>query len=366
MAQTRYSDLPNRARNLATYFHVEHNFRVEQQIAGNLICTRYDVQGYIKDQVVVKHAVHDFRDEDTAKELITLRALWGCEHIVRLLSIVDSEDNADLTRPMRRGRTHPRPPLPWNLRILRGEYPMLLRFPFFVIEHLARGTVEDLIKGRQEWRISEPLLWCFFLCLIRGCLGMAYPPHELTETDLLPTWREQPPLNMGQQYPAAYRMPSRWVHGDLHIGNVMFGSLGDRAQPSCHPGMIDFGFAEEFGSSALWSVAKNIRDVGGIMEQLALMQETEIAGDEDLPRYAISLSPNPAHNFETFATPEFRDLNRLSLDFRKLVSWCLAVEWEQRPDLALVFGICETSVRNIQNSQVLAAECNVLFDYARD
>ncbi|KAI2634642.1 hypothetical protein GGS21DRAFT_113219 [Xylaria nigripes] len=227
----------NRGIHLNHFFARRYRFQPEKYIAGSTIYKRSTRTGM--QRIVVKHApepeLHE--DEDEAEEQLAneeklLLQMWGAEHIVRLLSIVSNQEHRRRHWIEPASRRLQNALLPWKLRINPEVYPGVARIKFFVMEYMSRGTVEELIKrcitsGFTE--ISEPLLWCFLLCLARACVAIAYPPN-IRGREPIDNWREALP---------ARRQPSRITHGDLHLGNVMFGDISpdpDR-EPCCHQGV---------------------------------------------------------------------------------------------------------------------------------
>ncbi|KAI1376970.1 hypothetical protein F4677DRAFT_459362 [Hypoxylon crocopeplum] len=83
--------------------------------------------------------------------------------------------------------------------------------PYFVVEYLQHGTLDQfqtrIIYSGQI--LPNSILWAIFLCLVRGCIGMAWPPKAP------PVWLER----------TQSEEPSRLAHADLHDENVVFGVL---------------------------------------------------------------------------------------------------------------------------------------------
>ncbi|KAI3339189.1 hypothetical protein F4824DRAFT_53405 [Ustulina deusta] len=229
MAQTR-------ATHLNHYFGTDHGFEPERSIAGNIIYKRATPQNDV-ERIVVKHsillpgAVATNRDDEIDEEEDILNKLWGSEHNIRLLSIVRNRYHraARWNEPINRSLQNPPPLLPWGLQINPRVYGNTLNFSFFVMEYLPRGTGEELLERCQELEIasiSEPLLWYFFLCLTRACVGIAYPPN---------LGNHNPPAVLRETLPVAGRRATRISHNDLHLGNIMFGDYDPRdTQPRCH------------------------------------------------------------------------------------------------------------------------------------
>ncbi|KAH9890160.1 hypothetical protein F4778DRAFT_752840 [Xylariomycetidae sp. FL2044] len=92
------------------------------------------------------------------------------------------------------------------------------------------GTLPDGTRGPLV--LPNRMLWGIFLCLVRSCIGMAWPPP------LGPVSSEVPLDNV----------PLRLAHNDLHGRNIMFGDLEPSLpEHSRVPGLklIDLEIADE-------------------------------------------------------------------------------------------------------------------------
>ncbi|KAK6840924.1 hypothetical protein PG987_001784 [Apiospora arundinis] len=79
------------------------------------------------------------------------------------------------------------------------------------LEYLEHGTLlrfVDMCIELQLYQIPNRLAWRFFLCLIRTCVGMAYPPSFRMAGA---SWEVVQPN----------AAPEDHIHGDMHSGNVM-------------------------------------------------------------------------------------------------------------------------------------------------
>ncbi|KAI1284808.1 kinase-like domain-containing protein [Xylaria sp. FL0933] len=83
----------------------------------------------------------------------------------------------------------------------RGQGPIgdpweLNRRDFLMLEYCRYGDLESLIKRVSGRNMVFPnrVLWSFWLCMVRACLGMQYPPRKFH-----PRRREGPPEDMGGQ-----------------------------------------------------------------------------------------------------------------------------------------------------------------------
>ncbi|GAP85081.2 putative serine threonine protein kinase protein [Rosellinia necatrix] len=375
-----------RARALTEYFTAEHGFDAEKHIAGAVIYRRRDRRRG-PQRIVVKHSPNESGDPDVDSEERILRRLWGAEHIIRLMSIADDRDHrtAEWNQPLNRPRLIPRSLLPWKLGVDEFIYPRIAAFRFFVMEYLSRGTAEELIEKCNERgivEISEPLLWYFFLCLARGCVAMAYPPNE---------GNNEPRATVRETMPVPGQAPSLLSHADLHLGNVMFGEYNPRnAQPSCHQvtpilkilawhmmsnrKSVLFGAPDDESNKAAKhrpedAQRDNIKWVGELMHQLAVVEMDEVIDDDDRSGTEVTVAGEEEEEeagFETLASAEFCGGGRFSREFRDLVCLCLAREHERRPLAQDVLDACQRNVARTPNWRHLADEVADLFDAADD
>ncbi|KAI0469483.1 hypothetical protein F4859DRAFT_515975 [Xylaria cf. heliscus] len=215
--------------------------------------------------------------------------------------------------------------------------------PYFFLEYLENGTLGQFQKRIQNvgtlalpsgleipFLLPNRLLWSIFLCLIRACVGMAWPPDGPEVVLEVPA----PPE------------PSTLAHMDMHNDNVMFGDLEQKeAEHTIVPiaKLIDLGDADERPAgeytfppdpSAMsrydnvlllatyrpntgrrnQGIDKNILDVGVLMANLIANQ----------PGFVITCQRNM---MDTNIHPY------LDRDLRVLIQRCLAVDPENRPRL---------------------------------
>ncbi|KAI0554547.1 hypothetical protein F4679DRAFT_596480 [Xylaria curta] len=215
--------------------------------------------------------------------------------------------------------------------------------PYFFVEYLENGTLGQFQKRIENvttltlpsglvipFMLPNRLLWSIFLCLIRACVGMAWPPDGPDVVLEVPAPSE--PLTL--------------AHMDLHSGNVMFGNIDEkelehRTVPVAK--LIDLGEANErpVGEAIVppdplamnrydnvllltthrpntgrrnQGIDKNILDVGVLMANLIA----------NVPGFAITCRRNMMNtSFHPY----------LDQDLRLLVQRCLAVDPENRPRL---------------------------------
>ncbi|KAI1757383.1 hypothetical protein F4782DRAFT_525198 [Xylaria castorea] len=350
-----------RARILNTFFAAEHGFEPENYNIGIILYKRRNAQNVV-ERIVVKHAqapgdtgaAYDRNSEISDEEKI-LRRLWGAEHVIRLLAVVDNRHHR--SRKWNEPRSRPfyylSSILPWKLRVDQAIYPGATQFNFFVMEYLSRGDGDALIHRCQAMgvtEISEPVLWYFFLCLTRACVAMAWPPNHGSRN---------PPTVVREDIPNPMQRASRIVHGDLHLGNIMFGEYNavDNIQPTCHQG-VPVSWDEETPKDAQ---RDNIRYVGECIHQFALVSVDNSIYDDDRPTFLVDDIPSLG-NFETYLEEDFYRSERLSKPFRQLLAWCMAVEQGRRPSVKRALRICERNVGRTPNWRRFADEISEIYD----
>ncbi|KAI0200781.1 hypothetical protein F4808DRAFT_427957 [Astrocystis sublimbata] len=180
-----------------------------------------------------------------------------------------------------------------------------------------------------------------------------------------------PPAVTREVIPNPLRPPTTIVHGDLHLGNIMFGEYDaeDATQPSCHRGVpvlkiIDFGMTEEQLYPPLRAQREHLRYVGDLMQQLANLAPIDLAYgyDDDRPRFMVRDIPTLGH-FETYLDEAmYTNRRRFSDEFRGLLAWCLAARPGSRPTVNQALDFCEHFAAQTANWRHLAEEVSEIFD----
>ncbi|KAI1479981.1 kinase-like domain-containing protein [Daldinia eschscholtzii] len=272
-------------------------------------------------RLVVKRSLKPRGEDDLRNEIEWLKTLRGAEHVVRLLA---SHDEPHPTTYYRRDRK----------RLLRRQTALdksLEGFtgPIAVIEYLENGDLARLYKrlvGRDHL-LPNRVIWSFFLCLIRACVGLAYPPNG-SEDD----------PNQLETIPKDGTQPSRIEHADLSAANIMIGTAGGGFQEhDVIPPLkfIDFGRTRE----GFKGIPDNIRGILRIMVNLIARKEVR-----------ISAWITEYQGFETRATEFLHHGNganypTLDDEIRDFLARCLAWEEADRMSLQDMLRIAENAVR---------------------
>ncbi|KAI1406931.1 kinase-like protein [Hypoxylon sp. FL1857] len=265
ITKTPVRPLQTRSENArAGYLRVRNGFGVKQKFRFKKVLgwggcglamhfEELDDRGKQLRQVAVKMLLKT--DTPDAKRWLEqerdmLRKFQGAEHIVQIIDLpgdefVPNPPNQEPTREQLR-RDQARAELD---RQDRGLVPGEEIGPFdaIVMELVPNGDLYQFICKVRENRnpIPNHILWEFFLCLIRGCIGMAYPPALMPE-NRFHAWpiRETVPEGRADN-------PGRIVHFDLDPKNVFLSEtellIGDEVEHNGIPVLQigDFGLAEE-------------------------------------------------------------------------------------------------------------------------
>ncbi|KAI1344452.1 kinase-like domain-containing protein [Xylariaceae sp. FL0016] len=270
-------------------------------------------------RLVVKRATKETQNDwrSLRREIDIMTKLCGSAHIAALIATRD-----DLKPPTRLGARLLRN----AALLLRRQDSMLvgLRGPVLVLEYLENGDLSRLYV--RLWRRSRSLpnriLWAFFVCMIRACIAMAYPPSR--------------GLNAR---PRLETVPSRIApgpleHHDLHAGNIMVGAAGGEAEHALVPALkvIDFGEARQQAPAPADMQHGHYRNAWDMCQNILRL---------------VTRTANPVRRtaeyggYRTMATEVLRapvgEGDRYpGLDdaFRDLMARCLAEDHARRPTLA--------------------------------
>ncbi|KAI0477763.1 hypothetical protein GGR56DRAFT_692537 [Xylariaceae sp. FL0804] len=260
-------------RNVREYFSRKPNFRFEKMIASGVFGATMSVVETLPQvggwrRLVVKRALggeHLKLDEDCLRvEINWLRQLGGSLHIVRMLFGKDEMGDG-------------------------------LPGPMCILEYVPNGSIGDLIVNLSDMEETIPnrVLWAFFLCLIKACMGLAYPQQLVDGAAARP------------EYAFPGTAPRNIAHGDMHNGNVMIGDLEPGGAHSRIPilKLIDFGVTGEYkalnnkpGSKDNWTVRRNLWDAAMVMRSMIVETDPEyerVPEDEDQQPVLYTPKPNP-------------------------------------------------------------------------
>ncbi|KAI8944463.1 kinase-like domain-containing protein [Xylaria longipes] len=260
-------------------------------------------------RVVLKRALSDGIAE-LKVETATLKKLRHSAHVATLLA--SCEDLTEFADPNILGTG-----LQTIFTSLRG-----LRGPALVQEYCENGTLDSLKEKARDQGIDIPnrLLWRFYLCLVRACIGFAYPRDSEGATAAL-------------EEIISDRTAGDLVHGDIAGRNMVIGDT-DPGIPehSTIPilKIIDFGRSGECANAGK-GVEENLHFAA--VEMLRLIRKGPVRARE--PRNATYFE-----GIRTVATdilpgidgvPRFPNLDP---ELRDLLVQALRTDRDRRPSLA--------------------------------
>ncbi|KAI1416674.1 kinase-like protein [Hypoxylon sp. FL1857] len=317
------------AEILRKYFSSDGRFEFVGLVAhgyfGSASRVKYTDRNGKTSQFLVKKA---FKNPDGLEALNNeknyLRRLRGAMHIVQTLNIADN-------------------PLEISPMIdSTGARLPNIDNQWIVMEWLEYGTIGDFIKKARNRRITQlpnRLLWRLFLCLIRGCIAMAWPPHRIDDEVEIETIDP-------------HAQASNVVHNDLHTGNVLLTEppLDEEHTISPLVKIIDFGLAGQWtwadGPSS--AVQNNIWQMGKMMVALIILWLpwdvsnkggavfTKVPGGPEIETDARPILPS------TGPSAEYPNLDP---DLRTLVCSCLATRHDDRPTISELLDTVLEAVR---------------------
>ncbi|KAI8633924.1 kinase-like domain-containing protein [Xylariaceae sp. FL1651] len=263
---------------------------------------------------VVKRAFKSDSEDNMENEVRILEELRGALHILQPFHISD-----DIWNPIQ-------------------DAPGLS----IITEWVENGTLSDFVRRAQQWDRELPnrLLLKFFMCLVRFCIAMAWPPRKGIGAT---PQREKIPEDASQR-----QRKHQLRHGDMHCSNVMIDRLiPDDGAHEVIPilKLIDFDQAHviEGPSGYNIGVKQNIYDIGSVMRTL-------------ISRDLIMLSPPPAPVVRTTrgvsrtfyscgADLTSERYPNLDPDLAALVKWCMAANPLERPSIELLHSELKALVK---------------------
>ncbi|KAI0838305.1 kinase-like protein [Hypoxylon sp. FL0890] len=220
---------------------------------------------------------------------------------------------------------------------------------WLVLEWLPNGTLGDFVTKAKEKgaeRLPNRLLWRFFLCLIRACVGMAYPKGRTDDLLELETLPRAPP---GENY----FQPKQFAHNDIDDTNVLLGDFLPYGEHGITPivKFIDFGGTEdeepdpETGETA---VQMNIREIGTLMAGIITFQRhlnLNFSTPITIKITGVDIQTRAGLLFPNFPDDP-RPLAGLDEWLAGIIAMCLAVDPAMRPTLPQLVNWVLYYVRN--------------------
>ncbi|KAI1314232.1 hypothetical protein F5Y03DRAFT_402459 [Xylaria venustula] len=215
------------AQEIQTHFETSSYWEYEKLLGyggfGLAILLRQKGEGPHRHRMALKVALPPAA-EDLRTEIEWLK------HIVRVLASCDRPSRLDWdnNKKLQVTEQQPLPPQTAFGSLAQLEGPVL------ALEYIENGDLLTLFRRMRFDDVHMPnrMLWSLFLCLIRACIGMAYPIGGPIGT--------APVLEM---HPNDGRPPRGITHNDIAIRNIMVATGDDLGEH--HIGhlfkLIDFG-----------------------------------------------------------------------------------------------------------------------------
>ncbi|KAI1873045.1 uncharacterized protein JN550_003298 [Neoarthrinium moseri] len=161
-------------------------------------------------------------------------------------------------------------------------------------------------------------------------------------------WPQKPPDIRGNETTVGLATPTGMIHGDVHGGNFMFGSVLNHQEHEISPvlHLIDFGQSELWGATVEHSTGAtaeqyNVLDMGIMMATVITMNTDSKYGAADievdlskLGRPIDTLCPAAGILPDPEARPIIDPCPHVDPDLRLVVAACMADEPQNRPTLA--------------------------------
>ncbi|KAI1429204.1 hypothetical protein F5Y12DRAFT_710418 [Xylaria sp. FL1777] len=366
---------------------------------GALILAQKNSEGQLQRKLVIKYSLGGLTgdpdsnaDEDLRNEFYWLQRLRGAEHIVRLVPFADCSlkipgmSDGEKTQKDSDAKGKQRDDALKNQvkgggdggdkSKTKGVTWRARKCPTFALEYLPNGQLSDTIeKLKVDKRlIPNRILWRIWLCLVRQCVAMAFPPclPVTGEEDDERTIREQ--LINDQQY-------CTLTQNSPHLENWLWGSGPTSGAPDedHDPGiplvkMIDFGRGkledlkdyvdDELDDLQECGSRTNLWHAAIVMAELCLPLDN-IADLRPSHEFEYQYKKEgEAHTVMTFAPGPLRFAEEMDLRLRDILVRCMAGLPGHIPPLREVLAEAERAVATIgpNDNPDLAALMNVRED----
>ncbi|KAI0454007.1 hypothetical protein F5B21DRAFT_525261 [Xylaria acuta] len=203
--------------------------------------------------------------------------------------------------------------------------------PVLALEYLENGDMLSLFKRmlNDDVHLPNRMLWSLYLCLIRACIGMAYPISTPIGT---PTILETIP-NDGTP-------PQGITHNDIATRNVMLGT-GDGLEEH-HQGhmfkLIDFGEADTT-TDPNKGPPENLRVISAYVAffiNMADISQLRVVNYNGFGTRAGQLLPQSWGDPYPWLDP----------DLAGLIAQCMYIDWKKRPTLQQALDRASNAVLN--------------------
>ncbi|KAI0160140.1 kinase-like domain-containing protein [Xylariaceae sp. FL1272] len=363
------------AQRLKQYFGQSRKWQSEKVLGSGaygvaLLLKRRDAK-YYHSRIVLKRSINADGTEDLKTEIRVLRRLRGSRHFCQLLAACDdlatfinTEDKQNLIQHLftvSRRKISIKPNSRSIFKALNG-----LSGPAMLIEYFPNGTLKQLREriARENIMLPNRVLWEFYLCLIRGCIGLMYPMDKLVQAKI--KRREKGPFFRARASMEAIPLDINsqdWggiAHNDISGRNIM---IGDRHILN-HPlvpelAMIDFGNSSVPDDPQRLNSNLNMCATFRVQEMIRLITRRE----------PVSRSENVWQGHRTRATdicnnaqgqPLFPNLDP---ELRNLLAAARRIASQDRPNLQETLNRVEANVRLASNEPPPSRDINNLISH---
>ncbi|KAI1110469.1 hypothetical protein F5Y14DRAFT_465639 [Nemania sp. NC0429] len=281
------------------------------------------LRGRSQRKYVLKRSLVPHRGtDDITNEIGGLELLRGSTHLVNIIASTGDvaeyrkkkNSGSVVRRAMKRlKRTWDNPPTNVFKVLSISEGPAML------LEYIPNGSLLDLMNraNRRGYSIPNRILWSFYLCLVRACVGMAYPLKR--------------PAGEPQVLEEILRgvEPFGAMHNDVALRNIMVDETEIIPEHYLIPKLklIDFGIAEE-SESAQHAIRENLWDITREMISIIKRRGVDLRDGNwgvynGVSTYAVDVLPrNGVNPFPT-----------LDPELRLLLVEAMALGFAERPSL---------------------------------
>ncbi|KAH9884577.1 kinase-like domain-containing protein [Xylariomycetidae sp. FL2044] len=303
-----------------------------------------DLDGRIIRSLVAKRALGTQANEQLRREIRWLKVFRGAFHIVQLVYSSDSMVPTSVSQIRAFGRKvlGLPPKSGWK------EMGRRMAGPTAVLEYLPNGTLLGLVMKAKDTHRTLPnrMLWSFFLCMVRACIGIAYPQNGREGN--------RPRL---EAMPSPSAQAESITHEDLHMENIMIADqemfpVEHKSAPALK--VIDFGQARRLSKSSDsreekqrcidQAMRENLFDACLAIYSL-ISKRHELLSPRRRETYRPRKGERPFPPFRTFGAALVQKHPDLDPDLRHILARCLSVEESNRPTLRQLEGVVSRAVQ---------------------